>query len=109
MNERDFHLVMRAKRQIHRETALRSMLIFGLLFSAALRLLGVELPFLYLMLFVFLIISLIFSSDLIANFGLVSKDDLIKVIEKQLHSDPEMLTRYLNTRSKNRVRSKTAG
>lgn len=105
MNERDFQLVMRAKRQIHRETALRSMLVFGLLFSAALRLWGVELPFLYLMLFVFLVISLIFSSDLIANFGLVSKDDLIKIIEKQLHSDPEMLTRYLNTRSKQRVRS----
>jgi len=105
MNERDFHLVMRAKRQIHRETALRSMLVFGLLFSAALRLWGVEFPFLYLMLFVFLIISLIFSSDLIANFGLVSKDDLVKVIEKQLHSDPEMLTRYLNTTSRSRVES----
>jgi len=60
----------------------------------------VELPFLYLMMFFFLLISLIFSSDLIANFGLVSKSDLIEVIEKQLHSDPEMLTRYLNTRSK---------
>jgi len=105
MNERDFHLVMRAKRQIRRETKLRSMLIFGLLFSAALRFLGVELPFLYLMLFVFLLISLIFSSDLIANFGLVSKGDLIKVIEKQLHSDPEMLTRYLNTKSRERARS----
>lgn len=100
MNERDFHLVIRAKRQIHRETALRSMLIFGLLFSAALRFLGVELPFLYLMLFVFLLISLILSSDLIANFGLVSKGDLIEVIEKQLHSDPEMLTRYSNSRSR---------
>lgn len=107
MNERDFHLVMRAKRQIHREATLRSMLIFGLLFTAALRFLGVELPFLYLMLFVFLLISLIFSSDLIANFGLVSKDDLIKVIEKQLHSDPEMLTRYLDTRSRDRVESQT--
>jgi hypothetical protein len=73
MNERDFHLVMRAKRQVHRETALRSMLIF--------------------------------SSDLIANFGLVSKDNLIKVIEKQLHSDPEMLTRYLNRRSRSKVGS----
>ena len=73
MNERDFHLVMRAKRQVHRETALRSMLIF--------------------------------SSDLIANFGLVSKDDLIKVIEKQLHSDPEILTRYLDTSSQDRAKS----
>lgn len=100
MNERDFQIVMRAKRQIQRETALRSMLIFGLLFSAALRFLGVELPFLYLMMFVFLLIALIFSSDLIANFGLVSKGDLIEVIEKQLHSDPEMLTRYLNSKIK---------
>jgi uncharacterized membrane protein YczE len=103
MNERDFQLVMRAKRQIHRETALRSMLIFGLLFAAALRLLGIELPFLYLMLFVFLFISLILSSDLIANIGLVSKDDLIKVIEKQLHSDPEMLMRYSDSASRVRV------
>lgn len=82
---------------------MRSMLIFGALFAAALRLLGVELPFLYLMMFVFLLISLIFSSDLIANFGLVSKGDLVEVIEKQLHSDPEILTRYLNTRSKARM------
>jgi len=34
-----------------------------------------------LMLFVFLLISLVFSSELNANFGLVSKGDLIKVIE----------------------------
>lgn len=105
MDERDFHLVMRAKRQIHRETELRSMLIFGLLFSAARRFLGSEFPLLYLMLFVFLLVSLIFSSDLITNFGLVSKDNLIKVIEKQLHSDPEMLTRYLNRRSRSKVGS----
>jgi hypothetical protein len=100
MNERDFHLVLRAKRQIHREITLRSMLIFGLLFSAMLRFLGVDIPFLYLMLFVFLLISLIFSSDLIANFGLVSKGDLITVIERQLHSDPEMLTRYLDIKNR---------
>lgn len=79
------------------------MLIFGLLFSAALRLVGIELPFLYLMMFIFLVVSLIFSSDLIANFGLVSKGDLIEVIEKQLHGDQEMLTRYLDTRSRVRV------
>ncbi|MFB0989099.1 MAG: hypothetical protein QMC69_07530, partial [Gammaproteobacteria bacterium] len=64
--------------------------------SAVLRFLGVDLSFFYLMLFVFLLVSLVFSSDLIANFDLVSKGDLIKVIEKQLQSDPEMLTRYLN-------------
>ncbi len=100
MNEGDFQLVMRAKRQIHREMALRSFLIFGLVFSAALRLIGVELPFLYLMLFIFLFVSLIFSSDLIANFGLVSKSDLIKVIETHIHNDPEILTRYSNSNSR---------
>jgi len=105
MNERDFKLIMRAKRQIHREAALRSFLIFGLLFAAALRFLGVELPFLYMMLFVCLFISLIFSSDLIANFGLVSKDDLIKVIEKHIHNDPEMLTRYSNSMTNTAHRS----
>jgi hypothetical protein len=76
------------------------MLVFGLLLSAALRFLGIDIPFLYLMLFVFLLISLIFSSDLIANFGLVSKGDLITVIERQLHSDPEMLTRYLDIKNR---------
>jgi len=60
----------------------------------------VELPFLYLMLFVSLFISLILSSDLIANYGQVSKGDLINVIEKHIHSDPEMLTRYANSRSR---------
>ena len=70
--------------------------------SAAPRFLGVELPLFYLMLFVFLLVSLIFSSDLIANFGLISKDDLIKVIGKQPHSDPEILTRYLNPRSRSK-------
>ncbi|GJM12816.1 MAG: hypothetical protein DHS20C12_12190 [Pseudohongiella sp.] len=99
MSERDFQMVMRAKRQIQREAAMRSMLIFGLLFSAALRLLGLELPFLYLMMFVFLLVALILSSDLIANFGLVSKGDLIQLIEKQLHNDPEMLTRYLSSKA----------
>lgn len=79
------------------------MLVFGLLLSAALRFLGIDIPFLYLMLFVFLLISLIFSSDLIANFGLVSKGDLITVIERQLHSDPEMLTRYLDTKNRGKV------
>ena len=70
-----------------------------------LRFLGVDLSFFYLMLFVFLLVSLVFSSDLIANFDLVSKGDLIKVIEKQLQSDPEMLTRYLNTRSRSKIGS----
>ena len=70
-----------------------------------LRFLGVELTFFYFMLFVFLLISLVFSSELNANFGLVSKGDLIKVIEKQLHSDSQMLTRYLNTRSVSKIGS----
>ena len=71
--------------------------------SAVLRFLGVELPFVYLMLFVFLLISLIFSSDLIANFGSPSKGVLIKVIEKQLHSDPKMLTHSLDTKNRGKV------
>jgi len=73
--------------------------------SAVLRFLGVDLSFFDLMLFVFLLVSLVFGSDLIANFDLVSKGDLIKVIEKQLQSDPEMLTRYLNTRSQGKIGS----
>ena len=100
MNERDFQLVMRAKRQIQRETALRSFLIFGLFFCAVLRMVGIELPFVYLLLFVMLFVSLVLSSDFIANFGMVSKKDLVGVIEKHIHSNPEVLTRYSNTRSK---------
>jgi hypothetical protein len=73
--------------------------------SAVLRFLKVELPFFCLTLFVFLLVSLIFSSELIANFDLVSKGDLIKIIEKKPHSDPEMLTRYLNTPSASKIGS----
>jgi hypothetical protein len=98
MHDSDFQLIIRAKRQIHRDRALRSFLLVGLVFAAALRLFGIELPFFYLMLFVVLLISLIFSSDLISNIGQVSKSDLIDVLEKHLHSDPDMLTRYLNSR-----------
>jgi len=100
MDERDFQLIMRAKRQIHRERALRSFLVFGLFFSASLRMMGVELPFMYLLLFVLLLISLILSSDLIANFGMVSKHDLISLIENHIHNDPDVLARYSNARSR---------
>ena len=100
MNERDFQLVMRAKRQIHRETALRSFLLFGLFFTAILQMLGIELPFLYPLLFVILFVSLVLSSDFVANFGMVSKNDLIHLIEKHIHSDPDALAAYSNLRNK---------
>ncbi|MEQ8409789.1 MAG: hypothetical protein RKH07_16090 [Gammaproteobacteria bacterium] len=100
MDERDFHLLVRAKRQIHREAKLRSFLIFGVCFTACLRLLGFELPFLYLALFVLLLIALVLNSDLIANFGMVSKKDLVAVIERHIHSDPEAITRYVNAKSR---------
>ena len=94
MNEVDFRVLMRAKRQIQREKNLSSFLWVGIVFSAVLRMLGLEFPLLYVSLFTVLLIALILSSDLLINFGLVSKSDLVKVIEKHIHSDPEMLTRY---------------
>lgn len=100
MDERDFHLLMRAKRQIRRESALRSFLLAGLLVAAMLRVLGISLPYLYPLLFVVLFVSLILNSDLIANFGLVTKGDLVKLIERHIHKDPETLARYASSRSK---------
>ena len=94
MNESDFNLVLRAKRQINRETAIRSFLIAGVCVAAGLRLLGIELPFIYPLLFIILFISLVLNSDVIANFGLVTKRDLVNVIERHIHNDPEVLTRY---------------
>ena len=94
MNESDFNLVLRAKRQIHREAAIRSFLIAGVCVAAGLRLLGIELPFIYPLLFIILFISLVLNSDVIANFGLVTKRDLVNVIERHIHNDPEVLTRY---------------
>lgn len=100
MNERDYKLLLRAKRQIQRESSIRSFLIVGVCFAAGLRLFGVELPFLYPLLFVILFVALVLNSDLIANFGMVTKKDLIAVIERHIHSDPEALTRYVNAKSK---------
>ena len=100
MNDQDFRLIIRAKRQIARESALKSFLVFGVFFCAALRMLDLELPFLYRVVFVMLFISLVLTSDLFANIGLVSKKDLVKVIENHIHSDPEVLTRYCSARSK---------
>ena len=62
--------------------------------------LGMELPFLYLGLFVILFVSLVLSSDLIADIGAVSKRDLIDIIEKQFHNDPALLARYSSARSR---------
>jgi hypothetical protein len=100
MDERDFHLLMRAKRQIRRESSLRSFLLAGLIVTACLRLMGLELSFLYPLLFVILFVSLILNSDLIANFGLVTKSDLVKLIERHIHSDPEALARYASSKNK---------
>lgn len=100
MDERDFHLLMRAKRQIKRESSLRSFLLAGLIVTACLRVLGFELSFLYPLLFVILFVSLVLNSDLIANFGLVTKSDLVNLIERQIHSDPDALARYASNKSK---------
>lgn len=100
MNERDFQLVMRAKRQVNRESAWRSFLIFGLVFAAIMRMIGVDLPFLYPLLFVFLFVFLVLSSDFIGNIGMVSKKDLIAVIDKHIHRDPDVLSRYSSTKGK---------
>ncbi|NKB32379.1 MAG: hypothetical protein GKR91_04705 [Pseudomonadales bacterium] len=94
MNERDFQLARRAKRQIEREAALRSFLWVGLVFCAVLRMLGFELQIMYLFLFVILFVSLVINSEVIASFGMVSKKDLVSVIENHIHNDPEALTRY---------------
>lgn len=100
MNEQDFRLVMRAQRQIARESAIRSFLIAGVLFCAMLRLLGIDLQFLYLVLFIVLLVSLILTSDMFASIGLVSKKDLVKVIENHIHANPEVLERYSGVRNK---------
>ena len=100
MDERDLHLLLRAKRQIHREAKLRAFLIFGVCFTACLRLVGIELPFLYLVLFVLLFVALVLNSDLIGNFGMVSKKDLVAVIEQHIHNDPEAITRYMEAKSR---------
>lgn len=94
MNEHDFRLIRRAKRQIQREASWRSFLLFGLAFAAVLRLFGIELPVLYFLLFTMFLISLILTSDLLVNIGTVSKKDLLSLLESQLHNDPDALSRY---------------
>jgi hypothetical protein len=86
MNDNDFQLVVRAKKQIQREIYIRSFLLFSAVSCAALKFLGMELPFLYLGLFVILLVSLALSSDLIANIGALSHKDLINIIEKHGHA-----------------------
>lgn len=100
MNERDFKLLMRAKRQIDRESAWRSFLWVGLIVAALLRMVGVELPFLYLTLFSLLFVLLILSSDLLTSLGSVSKKELVSLIENHIHHDPDTLTRYSSSRSR---------
>ncbi len=100
MNERDFQLILRAKRQINREASMRSFFFVGICFVAVLRLIGLEVNYLYPLLFVVLFVSLILNSDFIANFGLVSKRDLVNLIERNIHNNPEELTRYSALKSK---------
>lgn len=100
MEERDLLLVLRAKRQIKREAALRSFLVAGLFVAAGLRVFGVDVAFLYPLLFILLFVSLVMNSDVIANVGLVTKKDLVGLIERQIHNDPDALTRYVSRRSK---------
>ena len=56
MNEDDFQLVLRAKRQIQREAALRSFLVAGVAVAAALRFADIDLPFMYPLLFTVLFV-----------------------------------------------------
>lgn len=100
MDERDFYLLQRAKRQIKRESSMRSFLLAGLILTAALRMMSVEVAFLYPLLFIILFVSLILNSDLIANFGLVTKNDLVNLIERHIHNDPDTLSRYASSKSK---------
>ena len=100
MDEQDFRLVLRAQRQIAREAGLRSFLIAGVLLCAGLRVLGIDLQILYMLLFIILFVSLILTSDMFASIGLVSKRDLVKVIENHIHANPDVLARYSSVRSK---------
>ena len=50
--------------------------------------------------FIILFVSLILNSDFIANLGMVSKRDLVKLIEQHIHNDPEELTRYSAVKNK---------
>ena len=100
MNENNSNLVLRAKRQAHRESAIRSFLLAGVCVTAGLQLFGIDLPFIHTLLFLILFISLVLNSDVIANFGLVTKRDLVKVIDQHIHNDPKVLTRYTEVKKR---------
>jgi len=80
MNENNSNLVLRAKRQAHRESAIRSFLLAGVCVTAGLQLFGIDLPFIHTLLFLILFISLVLNSDVIANFGLVTKRIWLKLL-----------------------------
>jgi|TARA_B110000971_G_scaffold56421_1_gene57446 hypothetical protein len=71
MNDAACHFIMLAKRQIRREASWRSFLLFGLAIAAFVLLFRIELPALYLLLFVLFLISLVVTSDLLVNIGTV--------------------------------------
>lgn len=100
MTENDLQLLLRAKNQIKREAMWRSFLIVGVVFAALLRLFGLDLPYLYFLLFVLFFISLLLTSDLLLNIGTVTKRDLVSLIEHTIHSDPAILTKYADLKDK---------
>ncbi len=100
MTKSDFQLLMRAKNQIRRESTWRSFLIVGVVFAALLKLIGLDLPYLYFLLFVMFFISLLLTSDLLINIGTVSKRDLVSVIENSIYKDPAMLAKFAELKDK---------
>lgn len=100
MTESDLQLLLRAKNQIARESTWRSFLIVGIVFAAVLRLAGLDLPYLYFLLFVLFFVSLLLTSDLLFNIGTVTKRDLVGLIENTIHNDPTILTKYADLKDK---------
>ena len=93
MNDAALHLILRAKGQIRQETPWCSLLLSALAIAAVLRLFGIELPVLYLSLFVLFLISLVLTLDLLINIGTVSTKKLISLISSQLNSDADAFGR----------------
>jgi len=100
MTESDLQLLLRAKHQINREATWRSFLVVGIVVAALLKLVGLDMPYLYFLLFVLFFISLLLTSDLLLNIGTVTKRDLVTMIETTIHNDPAILTKYADLKDK---------
>jgi hypothetical protein len=100
MTESDLQLLLRAKNQIRREATWRSFLVVGIVFAALLKLIGVDLPYLYFLLFVLFFVSLLLTSDLLLNIGTVTKRDLVVLIENTINTDPVILTKYADLKDR---------